>query len=293
MVFGLSSERSRRCSVVIPQSETLSCSSRRWLWNRRLVAYVVTRPDTSTNELRSFLREKLPEYMVPSVFIFLDTFPLTPNGKIDRKALPIPEHGQPALQASYTAPRTAMEQILAEIWAEVLKLDKVGIRDNFFELGGHSLLAVRLTTMIHRKVKAPIRVADVFEAPTVEQFALLLQVAPESTRSSLVALNKQGSRRPFFWVHGEASDAHLPRYLGLDQPVYGLRHQSEDGQPALYTTVEDIAAHYLEEIRSVQPQGPYLLGGNCFGGLVTLEMAKRLRAEGERTDLVVLLNTVL
>jgi thioesterase domain-containing protein len=134
-----------------------------------------------------------------------------------------------------------------------------------------------------------VRVSTLFQAPTVEQFAILLQAPQKSNWSSLVALNNQGSRRPFFWVHGEDSDALLPRYLHLDQPLYGLRHQSDDGQPARYKTVEDIAAHYLEEIRSVQPQGPYLLGGYCFGGLVALEIAQRLLSEGQRTDLLALI----
>jgi len=133
-----------------------------------------------------------------------------------------------------------------------------------------------------------VRVSTLFQAPTVEQFAVLLE-AQKSNWSSLVALNSQGSRRPFFWVHGEDSDALLPRYLRQDQPLYGLRHQSDDGQPAHYKTVEDIAAHYLEEIRSVQPQGPYLLGGYCFGGLVAFEIAQRLLSQGQRTDFLALI----
>ena len=222
--------------------------------------------------------------------MFLESLPLSPNGKLDRKALPAPDPTRAELKESYTAPRTATEEVLAGIWAELLKVEKVGIRDNFFDLGGHSLLAVRLTNAIQRHFQTPIRVAHVFEAPTVEQFALLLQDPRETSWLSLVALNSQGSRTPFFWVHGEASDAFLPRYLGPDQPLYGLRHQSEDGRPALYRTVEEIAAHYLEEICSVQPQGPYLLGGYCFGALVALEMAQRLQAQQQAIDLLVLLD---
>ena len=107
-----------------------------------------------------------------------------------------------------------------------------------------------------------------FQMPTVRQLARLLSdnVSLKSW-SSLVAIQKRGSRPPFFWAHGEASDAFLSRYLDADQPLYGLMHQSEDGQPARFTSVEDIAAHYLSEIRSVQPHGPYFLGGYCFGGL--------------------------
>ena len=259
--------------------------------NRRLVAYVVASPgmSASASDLRIYLQHKLLKYMVPSTFMFLESLPLTPNGKLDRKALPVPDPIRPELNEPFTAPRTATEEVLAGIWAEVLKVDKIGVRDNFFHLGGHSLLAVRLANTIQKQFKTAIRVANVFEAPTIEQYALLLQGPQESSWSSLVALNIQGSKRPFFWVHGEASDAHLPRYLGPDQPVYGLRHQCEDGRPALYRTVEEIAAHYLEEIRSVQPQGPYLLGGYCFGALVALEMAQRLQAHRQAIDLLVLM----
>jgi len=241
-------------------------------------------------DLAVYLRTRLPHYMVPSTIVVLDALPVTTNGKVDRKALPKPQRARAANNGNDIAPCNFVEAKLAAIWCEVLKIEKVGVRENFFDLGGHSLLALRLANLIRRRCQMPFRLADVFEAPTVEQQARLLEAGSESSWSSLVALNRQGSRRPFFWVHGEASDAYLPRYLGADQPLYGIRHQSEDGQPARYRTVEEIASHYLEEIRSVQPQGPYILGGYCFGGLVTMEMAKQLRAQGESVDLLVLIN---
>ena len=119
----------------------------------------------TTNELRSFLKQKLPEYMVPSAFVFLDTLPLTPNGKVDRKALPAPDQNRPEAEESYVAPRTPVEELLAEIWAEVLKLDKVGVHDNFFELGGHSLLATQVISRVRKRSYGgrstqPIRDAD-------------------------------------------------------------------------------------------------------------------------------------
>ena len=258
----------------------------------QLVAYVVLtqKGAQSTENLRNYLRQKVPEYMVPSSMVILDFLPLTPNGKLDEDSLPFPAYNAAEGTASFIAPRTATETSLAEIWSEVLKRDKVGIRDNFFDLGGHSLLAVRVVDLIGKRIGGAVRVATLFQAPTIERLALLLQKEPVANWSSMVALQPNGSKTPFFWVHGEASDAYLPRYLGPDQPLYGLRHQSEDGQPAHYKTVQDIAAHYLEEIRSVQPQGPYLLGGYCFGGLVVLEMAQRLQAQGQRIYLLVLLD---
>ncbi|MGH7824168.1 MAG: phosphopantetheine-binding protein, partial [Candidatus Binatia bacterium] len=263
--------------------------------DKRLVAYVVPGREATLNagELRDFLKTKLPHYMIPSAFVFLDVLPLTPNGKIDRKALPIPDQNRPELEESYAAPCTQVEEALARIWAEVLKVERVGVHDNFFDLGGHSLLAVRVITEIEKTLGKKLRLSALFQAPTVEQLAKLLgqEVRAESW-SSLMALQPNGSKPPFFWIHGEASDAFLPRYLGPDQPVYGIMHQGLDGTRLRYTSVETIAAHYLSEIRSVQPHGPYFLGGYCFGGLVGFEIAHQLRQVNEEAGLLVVLDPV-
>jgi thioesterase domain-containing protein/acyl carrier protein len=261
--------------------------------DKRLVAYIVPRPklDLTTSKLRSYLKDQLPEYMVPSVFVLLDHLPLTPNGKIDRKALPIPDQNRSAIVESYQSPRTIMEESLASIWAEVLGVKKVGIHDNFFDLGGHSLLAVRVVNLIKKRIGRTVRIASIFQAPTVERMTSVLHDHESTTPySSLVPLQTKGSKPAFFWVHGEGSDAYLPRYLDSEQRLYGLQHQSTDGQPALYRTVEGIATHYLKEIYTVQPHGPYRLGGNCFGGLVAFEMANQLLKEVKKVDLFVLLN---
>ncbi len=242
----------------------------------RLVAYVVlTQPAvSSTDYLKAFLREKLPDYMVPSVITLLKSLPLTANGKIDRAALPIPETRTAAMEAAFVAAQTPVETTLSRLWADVLKMEQVGVRDNFFDHGGHSLLAVKLIGQIEKAFGKKLPVAALFQAPTVEQFAqLICQDDPPTRWSSLVPLQPNGSKIPFFWIHGEASDGFLARYLGSDQPVYGLRHQGEDGKPLRYTTVETIATHYASEIRQVRPRGPYLLGGYCFGALVAFEIA--------------------
>ena len=142
-------------------------------WEPRLVAYVVSPNEQacSTGELRSFLKQQLPEYMIPSAFVLLDALPLSPNGKVDRKALPAPDQSRPEPEESYVAPRTPVEEMLAEIWAEVLKLDKVGIDDNFFELGGHSLLATQLISRLHAAFKVEIPLRALFENPTVAGLA--------------------------------------------------------------------------------------------------------------------------
>ncbi len=259
----------------------------------RLVAYIVSvqgQAPTIT-ELRDELKRKLPPYMIPSSFVFLGSLPLTPNGKIDRQALPKPDSSRPELKARYVPPRTADEEQLVEIWSKVLSIDPVGVQDNFFDLGGNSLFATVLVGQINRALGANLTISSFYQAPTVEQLVKVLsQELATFSWSSLFPLQLHGVKDPFFWIHGQASDGVLPGYLGADQPVYGMTHQSSDGRPAPHTTVEAIAAHYLDEIRSVRPRGPYLLGGYCFGGIVAYEMAQQLTKQKEVTSLVVLLD---
>jgi acyl carrier protein len=155
-------------AVVVAQNDAL---------DKRLVAYVVHRPgtDISVNELRGFLKHKLPDYMVPSVFVVLDALPLTPNGKIDRKALPAPDQSRPELEQGFVAPRTPVEELLTGIWAEVLKVEKVGIHDNFFDLGGHSLLATQVISRIRTPFRIDVPLRRLFEAPTVAGLAQAIQ----------------------------------------------------------------------------------------------------------------------
>jgi amino acid adenylation domain-containing protein len=259
----------------------------------RLIAYVVSvQGRTPTvSELRDDLGRNLPPYMVPSSFVFLSSLPLTPNGKIDRRALPKPDSSRPDLKAQYVAPRTADEEQLVEIWSKVLSIDQVGVRDNFFDLGGNSLCAAILVGQINRALGANLTISAFYQAPTIEQLVKVLrQELATFSWSSLFPLQLHGVKNPFFWIHGQVSDGVLPAYLGPDQPVYGMTHQSADGKPAPYQTVEEIAAHYLAEIRTVRPRGPYLLGGYCFGGVVAFEMAQQLLKQNESASLVVLLD---
>ena len=266
--------------------------------NKRLVAYVVPRLEASPtiNELRSFIKQKLPEYMVPSVFIFLDSLPLTPNGKIDRKVLPAPDAGRPELRERFMASRTPTEEMLAGIWAKLLGVDKVGIRDNFFDLGGHSLLAVRLFAEIEKAFKKRPPLSGLFQEPTIEHLArLITQENPTTTPTSLVAIQPRGVKPPFFCVHELFGDvfcyANLARHLGDDQPFYALQARGLDGTEEPFAEIAAMAAHYIEAIRTVQPQGPYALGGLCFGGVVAFEMAQQLRSKGEMVSLVALLDS--
>jgi acyl carrier protein len=137
--------------------------------DKRLVAYVVPKqePAPTTSDLRTFLKAQLPDYMIPAAFVYLNSMPLTPNGKVDRKALPLPDLSRPELEESFVIPRTPVEEMLADIWAEVLKLDRVGIHDNFFDLGGHSLLATLLISRINKKLQLDVPLRSLFDAPTI------------------------------------------------------------------------------------------------------------------------------
>jgi acyl carrier protein len=138
----------------------------------------------SADDLRSFLQSKLPDYMVPSAFLFLDSLPLTSNGKLDRKALPAPDHSRPELYDAFVAPRNAVEAVLANIWAEVLKLEKVGIRDNFFYLGGHSLMATQVISRIRNAFSIEVPLRQIFDAPTIAEMAAIITENPFNRASA-------------------------------------------------------------------------------------------------------------
>jgi len=262
---------------------------------RCLVAYVVPNqePVPTATELRSFLKSKLPNYMAPSAFVFLNALPLTPNGKVDRRALPVPDQSRPELEMAFVPPRDPLEFQLTKIWEEVLGIKPVGVRDNFFDLGGHSLLAVHLFAKIEKLLGKKLPLATLLQAPTVERLAAILSqqdwLAPWS---SLVAIQPGGSKPPFFGVHAHEGNIlfyrDLVRRLGPEQPFYGLQAQGLNGKQAPYSRVEEMAAHYVKEMRAVQAKGPYFLGGYCFGGVVAFEMGRQLYAQGEKVALVAL-----
>jgi thioesterase domain-containing protein/acyl carrier protein len=264
------------------------------------VAYIVpAEPRVVLNpaELRHFLKQKLPDYMIPSAFATLEALPLTPNGKIDRKALPdiSPAERSPARQI--VPPRTPVESDLVRIWQRVFGIEIVSVQDNFFDLGGHSLLAVQMFAQIEKAFKVRLPLATLYEAPAIEDIARILnQEVASSGWSSLVAIQPLGSRPAFFCFHGDGGNVliyrKLAQYLGPDQPFYGLQCQGLDGRSPLLGTVEEMAALYVSEIRGVQPRGPYLLGGYCLGGTIAYEVAQQLRAAGEEVALLALFDTM-
>ena len=263
-----------------------------------LVAYFESRPGTAADidALRTHLKKELPDYMLPSAIVSMDKLPLTPNGKIDRKALPPPTGRCIVTQEEFAPPRDPFEHALAKIWAKILKVERVGLNDNFFELGGHSLAAVRMVSEVQKLVGKPLPLASLFQAPTVETFAKLIRREGwTSSWSSLVPMQPLGSRTPLFLIHGAEGNVlmyrNLTRYLGPDQPVYGLQSQGLNGDGHLNTTIHDMASHYIKEVMIVQPHGPYLLGGYCLGGIIALEMAGQLCTAGEKVGLVAMLDT--
>jgi amino acid adenylation domain-containing protein len=262
---------------------------------RRLVAYVVPKGKQAParQELCRFLEERLPAYMVPAAFIGMPALPLTPNGKIDRHALLAPGRARSERESAFLAPRDSRELTLTSIWENTLRIEPIGVQDNFFDLGGDSLQAMQLLAQIEQAWGRKLPLATLVQAPTVAQLARVLRHEGEpALGSSLVAIRSGGSRPPFFCVHPAGGSVlcyrDLARHLGPDQPVYGLQARGLDGRLPYQTRVEEMAAHYLQEIRVAQPEGPYFLGGFSFGGLVAYEMAQQLQARGENVAVLAL-----
>jgi thioesterase domain-containing protein len=234
--------------------------------------------------------------MIPALLVQLEELPLTPNGKVDRRALPQPALNGRGREPDYLAPRNLLELQLTRIWQEVLAHARVGVRDNFFMLGGHSLLAVRLLANIHQQFGKKLPLSALFQGTTVEKMARLLHLEDEGTHcSSLVGIQPSGSKPPFFWVHPAGGNVFcyfdLAQHLGPDQPFFGLQAQGLNGGPR-HTRIEEMAGDYIRELRSVQPEGPYLLGGWSLGGMIAFEMARQLEVADQRVAMLVLLDSV-
>lgn len=248
----------------------------------------------SVAELRGYLAERLPGYMVPALLLPIDRLPLTANGKVDRAALPVP--AAHAAESDRTRPRDPIEVQLTTLWEEILDIRPIGIRQNFFDLGGHSLLAVKLMTRVQQAFGEDIPLSAVLRAPTIEQLAAALRRNRHSgPRSALVPMQPSGSNLPFFCVPGAGGNTiylyNLSRELGADQPFYGLQGLGLDGEAAPHTSVEQMASHYLAAIQSLQPHGPYWLGGHSLGGWVAFEMTRLLEQKGEEVAVLAILDT--
>ncbi|WP_392408421.1 amino acid adenylation domain-containing protein [Chlorogloeopsis fritschii] len=263
-----------------------------------LVAYFVpNREQTPTiSELRDFLKQTLPDYMVPSALVILNSLPLTANGKVNRRALPAPEQNRPELATDFLAPRDRLELQLTQIWEESLGIHPIGVTDNFFDLGGHSLVALRLLAQIEQKFGTRLPLSTFLQAPTVEKLAdILQQKESQALWQPLVAIKPNGKKAPVFCVHGADGNIivfhNLACYLDADQPVYALQPFGLDGKQPFQTKIEDMASDYIKEIRTIQSEGPYLLAGYSAGGTIAFEMAQQLVAQGEKVALLALFDT--
>jgi amino acid adenylation domain-containing protein len=258
--------------------------------DKRLVAYVVPSdeqdPASLIRELREAVDEKLPDYMHPSAFVTLDTLPLTPNKKVDRKALPAPDGTRQEMETPLVGPRDALELELARMWEKILGVEPVGVEDDFFTLGGHSLLAIRLIAQIEKRFGISLPMVELFQQPTVAHLtSVLRRMEGGVTTDTLVPIQPEGSKRPLFFVHPSGGSVHwyadLGRHLRPDQPFYGIQARGLNGNHKLHTSIEDMAAHYVAAIRDFQPEGPYLLGSWSMGVAVAFEMAQQFHAQGQ------------
>jgi thioesterase domain-containing protein/acyl carrier protein len=251
----------------------------------------------TVQRLREYLEEQLPEYMIPSRLAVVPEIPRTGHGKLDSQALLEQMNSLPTGWCrQYQPPQNPEELLVAEVWEQLLGLSPIGRQDNFFELGGHSMLAVRMIAEIERRTGRRIPLLALFQRATVEHLARLLR-EPDACppEASLVPLQPMGNKRPLFLVHPAGGTVFcyqaLVQYLGTDRPVYGLQAVGLDGLRPPHETVPEMVAHYLAAIRSVQPEGPYLLGGWSLGGNLAFAMACQLAQEGQPVQLLALFDS--
>ena len=199
-------------------------------------------------------------------------------------------------ESIYVAPRNSCELRLTQIWMQVLGIESVGVKDNFFELGGESLLAMNLFAQIEQVFEQTLSLSTLFQAPTIELLAkVLARKTQAESWSSLVPIQTRGSKPPFFCIHGQLGNVlnfrELALHLGKEQPLYGLQSVGLDGKELPYFRIEDMAAHYIAEIQTLQPEGPYFLGGNSMGGIVAFEMSQQLRRQGQEVAVLIMFDT--
>ncbi|HUS35362.1 MAG TPA: amino acid adenylation domain-containing protein [Verrucomicrobiae bacterium] len=265
---------------------------------KRLIGYVTPRNGKiSEREIRQWLRGRLPEYMTPSAIVAVKEFPLLTSGKVNRKALPDPASVSTATSPSNAIPKTPLELQLQILFQRVLRRNGVNVDESFFELGGDSLQALELIVQIEKATGRRLPLETLFQTPTVQRLAIELQRAGKGEDwSCLVTLQKSGVRPPLFLVHTTPGDVlgygNLIHHLGDDQPCYGFQALGlkDGGEP--HATIEAMAAHYVDLLRKFQPNGPYYLGGWCFGGIVAVEMAQQLRNAGQEVAPLLLMETI-
>lgn len=255
-------------------------------------------PKEVIQEWKETLHKSLPAYMVPEEFIALKSFPLTPNAKIDRNALPKPPSKKKSQGSESLLPMTKNELLIADIWSEALGLEDLKITDDFFELGGHSLLAVKIMVAIEKKTGKRLPLATLFENATIEKLAKQLSAdEPEEIWDSLVPIKTTGTKTPLFLIHGGGLNILLFRsiseYFHEDQPVYGIQAFGLNKETTMPSSMEEIAARHIKEILAVSPEGPYSVAGYSLGGFIAYEIAKQLKAMGKEIKMFGVMDTYI
>ncbi|MDV7241304.1 MULTISPECIES: non-ribosomal peptide synthetase [Rhodococcus] len=263
--------------------------------DQRLVAYATSVPGgrIDPDQLHRRAASRLPDYMIPAAFIAVEEFPTLPNGKLDQSSLPVPHL---SLQVSERGPRTAREEVLCQLFAEALGLERVGIDDSFFDLGGHSLMAAGLMSEISKRLSVTATVASLFAAPTVAQLAGRLDDDSDADALAvLLPFRTEGSRPPVFCFHpaGGISWGYsgLLRHIDSDYPLYGVQASNLSTSSRPPETLQDMAAEYLEHMRAVRPTGPYHLLGWSLGGVVAHAIAGALQEQGDELGMLVMLDS--
>lgn len=260
-----------------------------------LVAYIVAPdgPPPTVNFLRQRLSEEFPNHEIPTRYIVLSSLPLDPNGKIKRSALPAPGSERPHLDQEYVEPGTSSEKSLAGCFSDILGIEEIGINDNFYDLGGDSLKAVELAMLIEQRLTTEVRSEMFFERFTVAD--VCKSIGRQEQSNDLIVLQAKGTETPLFLFHGPGDSLWGSRKLATklrpDRPVYGLHFTGNPKGFPVYPDIKDLAAHYLRQIQAVQPVGPYLLAGQCFGGLLAFEAARQLRAQKQEIAQLILIDT--
>jgi amino acid adenylation domain-containing protein len=265
--------------------------------DKYLVAYLVLHAEESVkpDDLKSYMAKLVPTYMVPSAFVLLQTLPLMTSGKVDRRALPAPDFSSRTIKEDFVAPKHMLHFQLIAIWEDLLNVHPIGIRDNFFNIGGHSLLAVLLLARIEQVFHQKLQFNTLFANPTIEGLAEVLQTkVGNDLQLPIIAIQAGEAKRPLFFLHGQwRGDAFycypLARTLGKEQPFYAIPPYQLSGV-TVAPTMEEIAAAHIKTLQSVQPYGPYSLGGWCNGALVAYEMARQLHTQGQAIDSLILVN---
>ena len=262
---------------------------------KRLVSYVVGKGQYTRDAVLSYIKGKLPDYMVPTLWLELDALPLTSNGKIDKKALPDFDFEE-QLKDKYIAPATESEKLLAGIWQEVLKLKDIGVEDNFFDIGGHSLLAVQIITRIESRTGKKFPITILFEHPTIKSLNAFMQKDNvEKIWKSLVPIKPTGNKTPLYIVHGVGLNvlnfSSLALYVDKEQPIYGLQARGIDGVEVPLDNIQDIAKHYVNEVIEHNPVGPYAIAGYSLGGIIVVEMARQLEEMNKKVSMLAAIDT--